>query len=207
MLKKIYRMFLLSLMQSKFWHWLLIKIIPFIRFTMYYPKISGRQYHDAYQYLYPGDIILTKDNKKLTTALIGGKWTHAALCVGIGARYKPGYEVAEMTHHGFTKSFFFDICKEADAICILRCNDWDKDYKKKVIENCLNLEGAKYDVEFSLSNIKAFYCSELIYACDSEKRLDVDLSDLAGLGREYLSPTGIYEAKNISVIIEIYGDQ
>lgn len=187
-------------MQSKLYSWLLIKIIPFIRFTTYYPSIRGATYHRGYEFLYPGDIILTRDDKKLTTALIGGEFSHAALCVGYGNRMKPGYEVAEMTHHGYTRSFFFDICKEADRVCIIRCVNWDKDYKKKVIENCLNCEDAKYDTEFSLSNIKAFYCSELIWHCDSEKRLQVDLSDLAGLGREYLSPTGLYKAKNIQVI-------
>lgn len=187
-------------MQSKLWSWFLLNIVPYIRFSTQHSKITGRQYHDGYSYLWPGDIILSKDNRKLTTMIIGGEWTHASLCVSLGLKMAPGYEVAEMDRWGYMRSMFYDICHQADRVCIIRCVDWDKDYKKKVIENCLNCEDAKYDTEFSFSNIKAFYCSELIYYCDSEKRLQVDLSDLAGLGRDYLSPTGLYKAKNIQVI-------
>lgn len=193
---------LLALIQSKFWHWLLLKAIPFIRFSTQYTKINGFQYWHAWGLLQPGDIILSKDNKKLTTLLIGGIWTHANFCLSIGDSMFPGYEIAQMTHLGYEKSMFFDVCKEADRICILRCVDWDKDYRKEVIKKCVSFEDSAYDTEFSLSNIKAFYCSELIWASDFEHRLDVDLSDLAGLGREYLSPDGLYKAKNVKVIYD-----
>jgi len=48
--------------------------------------------------------------------------------------------------------------------------------------------------------VKALYCSELVYQSDFERRLDVNLEDLAGLGRKYISPDGLYKAKNVRVV-------
>jgi hypothetical protein len=104
-----------------------------------------------------------------------------------------------MTHKDFTKSTFADMCFEADRVAIIRCSDWDKDYIKKVTGNIKAQQHAKYDVEFSLDN-EFLYCSELILLADEEKRLDVDLEDLEQLGREYLSPTGLWNAKNVTVV-------
>ena len=59
------------------------------------------------------------------------------------------------------------------------------------------MEGASYDIQFEFG-IEALYCSELIYHADEERRLDVDLSDVANLGRKYLSPTGLFNGDNIS---------
>lgn len=193
-------------MQSNLYKYLLIKVIPFIRFSLYYTKLKGFQYIDGYKYLSPGDILLTVDYKKLTHYLIPGEFSHAALCVGIGNEIDPKFEIAEMTHENYTKSFFFDLCKEADRVVILRCNDWDNDYKKLVIQKCLSFENAVYDLEFDLG-VKALYCSELVYQSDIEHRLQVDLTDLEGLGRPYISPTGLYQAKNIKVIWDSNGKQ
>lgn len=182
---------------TKLWSWLLIEVIPFIRFTTYYTDFKGLQFINGYQRLQPGDIILTKDKRKLTTVLIGGEFTHAALCLNLG---RP-YEVAEMTHHDYTKSFFFDICKESDRVVILRCHDFDKAYIAKMVAKCESFQECRYDTAFDLG-VKALYCSELVYQADFERRLKIDLSDLAGLGRQYISPTGLWEAQNCSVVFD-----
>lgn len=184
-------------MSTRFYKWALYKVVPFIRFSMYYTKIRGWQYHQAYALLQPGDFILTIDKKKLTTILIPGEWTHAAQCIS-----KDGiWEISEMTHHDYTKSCFFDLCKEADRLIIMRCVNYDPAYIDKVIEKCKSLSEAKYDVEFGLG-VEALYCSELVYQSDVERRLDVDLSDLVGLGRQYISPTGLRNAKNCVVVYD-----
>lgn len=189
------RRFILWLMQTKAYKWLLMHVIPYIRFTTYYTDFTGLQYHSGYKLLKPGDIILTTDKKKLTTLLIPGEFTHAALCVG-----KDGeWEVSEMTHDDYVKSCFFDVCKQADRVVILRCKDWKGSYIDRVIWNCKMLQDAKYDIQFNLG-VKALYCSELVYQSDREKKLQVSLEDLAGIGRPYISPTGIYKAKNVKVI-------
>jgi hypothetical protein len=195
MLKKLKNKVLLWLMDTHFYNYMLIHVIPYIRFTLYYTSFKGWKYHQGYKLLQPGDIILTQDSKKLTTFLIGGEYSHAALCVS-----KDGiFEVAEMTHTNYTKSCFFDICKEADKVAIIRCKDWDPEYTIKVIEKCRTFEDCLYDNEFEFG-VKSLYCSELVYQSDFEKRLIVSLEDLAGIGRLYISPFGLYQAKNIEII-------
>ena len=182
-------------MERDSYNYMLKNVIPYIRFTTYYTSFRGWMYHLGYKLLKEGDIILTQDKKKLTTYAIGGEFAHAAQCVS-----KDGeFEVAEMTHKDYTKSCFFDLCKEADRVVIIRCRDWDKEYTQKVIEECLKHEDAVYDNKFKFG-VGALYCSELIYLSDIEKRLDVSLEDLAGIGRPYISPFGLYNAKNIDVI-------
>ena len=189
------RKLILWIMQTRLYAWLLIKVIPYIRFTCYYTSLKGYQYQKGYKKLSKGDIVLTVDKKKLTSMLIPGTWTHAALCVGKGS----AWELSEMTHENYRKSTFFDICKEADRVCILRCKDWTRRYIARVVDRCKTFENVPYDMSFMLG-VKALYCSELIFMSDIEGRLKVDLSDLAGLGREYISPDGLYLAENVKVI-------
>lgn len=197
---RFFRPLLVWLTNTKFYAWLLIHVIPYIRFTTYYTSFKGWKYHRGYKLLQPGHIVLTRDDKKLTTVLIGGKFTHAALCVGkFGTEQYPTYEIAEMTHTDYTHSHFFDICKEADRVIILECVDFDPEYVKKMIAMCQSFKDATYDVTFDFG-IKALYCSELVYQSDFERRLKVNLDDLGGLGRQYISPTGLYEALNVKVI-------
>lgn len=183
-------------MNTRAYSWLLKHVIPYIRFTTYYTSLRGAKYKAGYAKLRPGHIILTLDRKKLTSMLIPGGFAHAALCLN---KSVGSYEIAEMTHTDYTKSYFFDICKEADRVVILKCTAWDAEYTKKVIAKCRTFEGAVYDVQFAFG-VKALYCSELIYQADFERRLQVNLEDLAGLGREYISPTGLFNAKNVRIV-------
>lgn len=152
-------------------------------------------YHQGYDLLKAGDIILTLDKKKLTTLLIGGEFAHAAFCVSKDHKF----ECAEMTHCDYTKSTFADVCFHSDRVVILRCPDFDTAYTIQVINKCKSFENAKYDTVFKLKN-EFLYCSELIYESDFERRLDLDLSDLAGIGNEYISPTGLFYAKNVEIV-------
>lgn len=188
---------LLIFMQSKFYHWLLKSVIPYIRFTLYYPKFKGINFYKAYEILQPGDFLVSKDAKKLTTILIGGEWTHAALCIS----KDKVFEVAEMTHKDFTRSTFFDFCKESDEIAIYRINNVDQGYVQKMINKCMSMSDADYDEEFELG-VKSLYCSELVYLSDAEGRIGASLDDLAGLGRPYISPTGLTEGKNVTCIFD-----
>jgi hypothetical protein len=184
-----------KIMNTKAYEYIMLNVIPYIRFSVYYTSIRGIQYHKGYELLRNGDIILTNDKWKLTSFLIPGEWTHAALCVSKNGRF----EVAEMTHTNFTESTFFDICKEATRVLILRCRDWDERYISEVIQKCKSFKNAKYDVRFE-HGTRALYCSELVISSDFEKRLQASDEDVVGLGMKYVSPTGISKAKNVEVI-------
>ena len=190
-------------MQTKAYYYLVKSVIPYIRFTTYYTSLRGKKYHKLYKELMAGDVILTIDKKKLTTLLIPGEFSHAAMCVSLDQKW----EVSEMTHTDYTKSTFFDICKESDRVVIMRCKSCpvsaDTSYENidKAIEKCKSFEGAKYDVSFDLG-IHALYCSELIYQSYEDNFLEADLEDLVGLNRPYISPVGLYYAKNLRVVID-----
>lgn len=182
---------------TKIYSEIVLKIIPFIRFSLYYTSLRGNVYKEAYKLIKKGDIIVAKDDKKLTALLIGGEWTHASLFMG----KDNDYEVAEMTHHHYTKSDFFDVAKESTAFAIFRCTDFDAEYIDKMIDKCKTFENAKYDVGFELG-VKALYCSELIYQSDYERRLKVNLDDLHALGRKYISPTGLSKGLNLELVYD-----
>ena len=193
MMKKV----LLLFMQSKLYSWLLMKVVPFIRFTMYYTSFPGYKFYTAYLLLRPGDILVSKDKKKLTTMLVGGEWTHAALCVSKDKMF----EIAEMTHKNFTRSTFFDFCKENDEIAIYRLINDSPDYIDGMIIQCLSMSDTEYDNQFKLG-VEALYCSELVYLSDFERRIGASLDDIAGLGREYISPTGLTKGDGVKLIYD-----
>ncbi len=189
------RRLLIRVMNWSLYTLFLRDVFPYIRFSWYYTKLRGRDYQRGYEILRPGDIILTRDDHKLSTICIPGHYPHAALCVG---RVDQGdsYEIAEMLADGYTKSNFFDICHESDHVLILRCDDWDYNYVAEVIEKCETFAGSPYDFQFTFG-VKALYCSELVYQADFERRLKITIEDALGLGIvNYVAPQDILDAPN-----------
>jgi len=192
-LKKILALF----MQTKPYGWLLKHVIPFIRLTTYYSNFDGHRYEEARAVVQPCDYILTTDDLKLTSYIIPGVVDHAALVL-------TGHmEIAQMTHKDFTIDTLFDICKESTRIVVMRCPDIYEDhaYKVKMGLKVAGFKGAKYDGQFTLG-VNALYCSELVYQADYEHRLKCNLEDLAGLGRPYISPTGLLCVANAKCVYD-----
>ncbi len=196
-----YRKFVSWLMTTRLYKHLLMHVIPYIRFTTYYTTLRGMKYHKLYKHLKPGDVILSTDRKKLTTLLIPGEFSHASMCVGVDGWN--GWEISEMTHNHYTKSCFFDICKESDRVVIMRviCQPCFGEHVEQAIERCKSYEHAEYDTEFTLG-VESLYCSELVFQSYKDNCLQAPLDDLAGLGKPYISPTGLYHAKNLKVIMD-----
>ncbi len=189
--------FKLWLMGTWIYAKMLKDVLPYIRFSTYYTSMRGEKYHEVYQAIRTGDIILTTDNKKLTTFIIGGEFSHAAVCVSKDRKW----EVSEMTHTDYTKSTVADICFEATRVVVLRCDDFTKTYTKKFVEQVKSYEGTEYDIQFELG-VTALSCAELVYEGDFERRLDISLEDVLGVGQEYISPTGLAKALNCTVVID-----
>lgn len=193
-LRKTYGKIIMWIMKRKLYFFFLRRVVPFIRFSMSYTKLKGWQYHKLYSILEPGDIIVTIDRKKLTSLLIPGEFSHAAMCVS-----KDGiWEVSEMTHTDYTKSCFFDICKESDRVVILGLKDATPSEQGGAIAVCKSLQQVKYDMRFLLG-IEALYCSELCLVCWGNEKLKADTSDFAGIGQPYVTPTDLYEAEGVYV--------
>jgi hypothetical protein len=203
MIKKIYKKFIMWFMGTSLYDWLLIKVIPYIRFSTYYTRLKGADYNAGYRVLQPGHFILCLDEQKLTSLLIPGFMSHAGFCIAKKDELWKPYEVAEMTRHGYTKSDFFDLCKESSRVLICTCVDWTSEDIASMIQLAPSFEQSKYDTKFTLG-VEALYCSELIYQLDQRagQKLRVDLSDLAGLGQPYLSPDGLLLGKNTKVLCD-----
>lgn len=195
-MKTLYRRTVNWLMSTRLYKHLLKHVIPYIRFTTYYTSLRGIKYHLLYNQLQAGDVLLTIDRKKLTTVLIPGDFSHAAMCISKDETW----ETSEMTHDDYTKSTFFDVCKESDRVVIMRPKLSQQEIDE-AIEKCKSFEGLAYDSSFDLG-IKTLYCSELIYQSYANNSLQANLEDFAGLGRPYISPTGLYHAKNLTTIAD-----
>ncbi len=219
---------LLWMTETRLWHWIVMHVLPYIRFSMYYTRFSGDRFVEAYKILTPGQFILTLDESKGTAFLVPGFMTHATYVVG-NCQYDPKakYEVAEMTHHNFTKSHLFTVCKESSRILICDCLDWDNDHKQRMLAAVPSMEGAQYDVTFTLG-VSTLYCSELVFQLDRIARfwmfdgkaqgeflaknparpgaLDVNLDDVKGLGTKYISPDGLLFGKNVRVVWDSDGE-
>lgn len=194
--KSLYRITINYIMHTKLYKFMLKHVIPYIRFTTYYTNLKGWKYHKLYRALRIGDVILTIDKKKLTTILIPGEFSHAAMCVSRDLNW----EVSEMTHDDYTKSTFFDVCKESDRVVIMRPT-LSRDQVNRAVGKCKSFEGAEYDSSFDLG-LKSLYCSELIYQSYQDNSLNANLEDFVGLGRPYISPEGLYHAENLKLIID-----
>lgn len=187
--------FLVWLTNTKAYAYLMKRVIPYIRFTTYYTSLRGDKYQAGYAILQPGHFVLTVDKKKLTTLLIPGTFSHAAFCVAKKSSSLLS-EIVEMTHTDYTKSWFFDLCKEADRVAIFTLLDKDDEYISKMIFTAKQLEGTPYDITFTLG-VKALSCSELIYFIDFEKRMQASLEDIHGLNRPYITPDGLAKAARV----------
>lgn len=183
-------------MTTKIWHHVLMKIIPYIRFSMYYTDFTGVQYNAINNVMQPGDVLLCIDKRKLTTKLIPGEFSHAVMCISNDGVW----ETSEMTHYDYEKSCLFDVCKQSDRVVLLR-PQLPLSIINKAIDKCKSFEDANYDVAFSLG-VEALYCSELVYESYEDNTLGVNIDDIAGLGKPYISPSGLYKAKNLRVVID-----
>lgn len=193
MLKNLKVKFILWLMKSRAYRFFLKYIIPNLTFFtatgpnyFFKERVRGK--------MKPGDVLLSKSSGHLTNVLIGGTYSHAALVVAPN-------RIAEMTANGFDIVDVDKFCKQSTRICLLRLKDGDEAYGILMSYKALEFANAEYDLDFTLG-VETLYCSELCYQSDFEKRFQCDLTDLAGIGRPYISPVGLYQAKGLEIVLE-----
>lgn len=165
---------------------------------------------DLREILQPGDILLVRAEDKITSALLPGFWSHAALYVGdfpdlekLGlsehppaARYRwlfdrgprdHGYVVEAVTRgvriHPLSK------CLLADHVAILRPNLTEDDLKQAIAEAFSHV-GKPYDFEFDFNVSSRIVCTELVYRC-LHRRGTIAFNLVKRLGRWTLSADDI----------------
>ncbi len=193
MFKNLKVKLILWLMKSRAYRFFLKYIIPNLTFF----TATGPNYYfkeRVRERMKPGDVLLSKSSGHLTNVLIGGTYSHAALVVGPN-------RIAEMTANGFDIVDVDKFCKQSTRICLQRLKNEDDNYGTLMSGKALEFTNAEYDLDFTLG-VETLYCSELCYQSDFEKRFNCDLTDLAGIGRPYISPVGLYEARGLKIVLE-----
>jgi uncharacterized protein YycO len=142
--------------------WIGSKHMPFT-----HKLIQGPQYYQAFPKLRPGTILLTRIRGEASNLLIPGFWTHAGV-------YAPKSEslvdevVVEAVGKGIVERDLISFMMSKDYVMALEPT-WLDDKKalvmKRAAEVALLQVGKPYDyeLEFQVSDNKAFYCSELCW--------------------------------------------
>jgi len=192
---------LLSLRRGRLYAWLMWYVMPYARISVCHTSMTSEKYIQGAAQLRPGDIVLTTDNRALSTLCVPGDHTHALLC--IGRNDDEQMMCAQMTHAGYGEVTFAEACFHASRFVILRCPDFDWDYILKMIMECGTFKGTPYDTDFAFNNGKS-YCSELVYQADVERRLQVTLSRAWGTGQMVVTPDDL-AAANVVIVFDSNG--
>lgn len=188
-IRKVKRKVFWLLLDSWFVQWFLQKILPKIRFSTTYGGLTPPQFNWFLQTLKHGDVIVSKDSKKLSSKLIPGNWAHAAI-----AYQAPGesIKIAEAIWPKIKSTDLFEFAKECEDLMILRpkLQSDDAFFQGLTLRLLTQYIGRPYDTHFSRGP-RRLYCSELIWRLLPEFRFD--WSDFADIGFEYLSPDGVAE--------------
>lgn len=159
-------------------------------------KISGKDYYEASGVIQPGDILLAETNGHLTTWLIPGFWTHAAIYCGKDP--VTGHElVVEAVGAGVIKNDLVTFMLSKDAVAILRPTFTDIETRGKAVALALKQAGKPYDYEFDFqaSDNKAFYCAELVYWAYKETVPSWAFELRSRFGQPTVTPQDFYDAK------------
>lgn len=124
--------------------------------------VTGRQYYAARERLKPGSIFVTRIFGELTSVLIPGYWSHAAIYCPVPRT--PDEMVMEAEGAGVLETDLVTFIMSKDAVMILEPNLPDEVMARAAAIATEQLgKPYDYDFEFHLSGQKSFYCSELVW--------------------------------------------
>ena len=151
-------------------------------------KITGKHYYSAIQYLEPGIVMATRTDGELSNLGIPGFWSHIAIVTSNGS-------VIEATTHGVVETDLVSFFMNKDHIIALKPRFATREQRNKAVNLCLQQIGKPYDFEFASSDIKAFYCSELVTWAYNQACPDFPFKTRSVLGRDTVIPSDFPDAK------------
>lgn len=173
------------LMRTKIYSYVVLYLVPKIRFSTSYAKFDGESYDKLKATLKNGDVLVMVDEYKLSSFLIPEKWSHAGI-------YFDGYVYEMVTPH-IKKTHLYDFCKASNEVAAYRCPLFPYEYIKemhKLADKLLKLK-VPYDVMFA-DDYQKLYCSELVIYLDFKKYIVCDRTK--SLGLSYVSPTDLTQS-------------
>ena len=164
-------------MIKKFRVWLFNILTPILKrtATMHLPfthkKVTGRDYYQLWPMLKPGTLFATKIRGDLTDILVPGYYTHIGIyCPRPGATIDESVVQAE--RDGVQRCDLVSFLTTKDDVLVFEPN-LPSDKKDLVMLRAAEIAAAEvgkpydYQFEYSPTDLKAFYCSELAwYAYD-----------------------------------------
>lgn len=153
-------------------------------------RIKASHYHKVRYAIKPGTVILSATRGEFSSLFIPGDWSHA------GVIATDGLSVIEATSKGVIKTDLIDFMMSKDAICIMRSSFFDVDEMAQVAIEAERHLGKPYDWQFVKGDIKAFYCSELVYHAHAQVKNDIPFTLRRTFGKLTVTPQDFYNAKS-----------
>jgi uncharacterized protein YycO len=122
-------------------------------------RMTGKEYYEVQPTLKPGMVFLSHTRGEFTNLLIPGFWGHSALYVG-------NNEVLEATGAGVVRKDLISFLMAKDYVLAVYPEFAVESQIQRAIRFAASQLGKPYDYhfEFNLTDNKAYYCSELIWA-------------------------------------------
>jgi len=119
------------------------------------PKVTAEFYYEAVDKIQPGDVLLSKEDFRLTNLFIPGFWSHAA--IAIDNKY-----VMEAVGKGVVKTPMVKWIMSKDHVLILRFKGIPSQIRAAAGLKAAEHEHEPYDYGFASGNA-AWYCAELVW--------------------------------------------
>lgn len=204
MMKLFLRRLFIKVATTRTWQWILTWVIPSIRFSRTI-HLNDKAIAKIISILKEGDCLLVRDPMKFSNILIGGRYSHAGICISMDYAMPV---IGEMGHAGYQELNLVKFLGYARHVVVLRPKNYTTEYgaKMAIIARRKGLMSKGYDFVFKFDE-KTLYCSELVFVADVERRYRANTQDLAGLGHHYISPDGLYKAKGAKILLEIRNEK
>jgi hypothetical protein len=191
-----------------------IKHIMPLRLSTGLPPLTERQFWAGIDVPQTGDIVVTYDKGKIGAFFTPkGKKpsSHVLWCKG---RDEHGPILAEMKKKGYGEVGWFETCKHARRVYVLRAKMMTPEYAAFMVGNCNALAAMcpEYDDTFQLGNEKQKVpkatCAELPLILDTEGKYGIKPRRMWGTGYKYVAPKHMLETcdKAGACVIEFDSD-
>lgn len=152
------------------------------------PKISHKFVEDVLNTIKVGDVLLSRENWRLTNPFVPGFWGHAAIYFG-------SFKVIEAIGKGVVEENLFRWLYQKDSVAILRPRTLSQDELELAARIAFAQKGLPYDYQFKPS-AESFYCSELVtFAYGAATGNKFEFYPRETLGVKTVLPQDFWDAK------------
>lgn len=156
-------------------------------FTHHY--ITSKDYRSLKEVCRPGTILLSRTKAEITNLVIPGFFKHAAMVVNEN-------EVTEAIGVGVVRTDLIDFLMSKDYVIAIHPKFANPTQMEKAAKVAIAQEGKPYDFDIIMSDLKSFYCSELIFFSYDEVIGEMPFVPREILGRDTIAPSDFLGASD-----------